>query len=262
MSLGFSGDVAAFYARFRRGYPPPVLDHLQTAFGLDGDSTVLDLGCGTGQFAVPLAARAGSVIGMDPEPDMLRLAREAAGTDGVRNAAWVLGGDADVPALGSLLGKRSLALTVIGQALHWMDDERLFRTLLPLFRTGGGIAVVANGTPLWLQDTGWSRALRGALEEHFGSPLEASCGTAVRDRERYADALRAAGYAGVRETAVDYADELDFDQLIGGVYSAMSAADLPGPAERAAFAERIRAALPPGERFTERVTVTTLTGHA
>ncbi|AXK35220.1 class I SAM-dependent methyltransferase [Streptomyces armeniacus] len=262
MTLGFSGDVAAYYAEFRRGYPPPVLGHLCAAFGLGAADTVLDLGCGTGQLTVPLAARTGSVIGMDPEPDMLSHARAAAENDSVRNVIWVLGGDADVPALGALLGGRPLAMTVIGQALHWMDHERLFRTVRPLLRTGGGIAVVANGTPLWLQDSDWSRALRGFLEEHFGSSLEASCGTGTRDRERYAEALRAAGYAEVRETDVAYTDDLDFGRLLGGVYSAMSAADLPAPDERPAFAARLRAALPPGERFTEQVTVTTLTGHA
>ena len=76
MTLGFSGEVADYYAKYRRGYPPQVLDALQAAFGLDTDDVVLDLGCGTGQLTVPLASRFRSVIGMDPEPDMLRLARE------------------------------------------------------------------------------------------------------------------------------------------------------------------------------------------
>ncbi|MCQ6246132.1 class I SAM-dependent methyltransferase [Streptomyces malaysiensis] len=164
MTVGFSGDVAEYYAKFRRGYPPQALDALQTAFALTTDDIVLDLGCGTGQLAVPLASRVGSVIGMDPEPDMLRLARDTAARHDVRNATWVLGADSDVPALSELMGQRSLAMAVIGQALHWMDHGELFRALSPLIRPGGGIAVVANGTPLWLQDDEWSRSLRACLE--------------------------------------------------------------------------------------------------
>lgn len=87
-----------------------------------------------GQLALPLASRVRSVVGLDPEPDMLRLAREAADIQRVRNATWMLGADTDVPALGALLGERSLALTVIGQALHWMQHDELFRAVSPLLR--------------------------------------------------------------------------------------------------------------------------------
>ncbi|MEU5777016.1 hypothetical protein ABZ819_27440 [Streptomyces venezuelae] len=173
---------------------------------------------------------------------MLRLAGRTAAEQGVRNVTWVLGSDADVPAVGALVGRESLAMAVVGQALHWMRHEELFRTLRPLFRAGGGIAVVANGTPLWLQDSAWSRALRAGLEDHFGTSLEATCGTSARDRRRYAEALRSAGYTEVRDTVIDYSDELGFDELIGGVCSAIPADELPD--DRAAFAERIRPVAP------------------
>ncbi|MER6154157.1 class I SAM-dependent methyltransferase [Streptomyces sp. NPDC001868] len=262
MTVGFSGAVAEYYAKFRRGYPSQVFDTLQEVFELSQDDVVLDVGCGTGQLALPFASRVRSVVGVDPEPDMLRLAREAAADQGIRNATWMLGADTDVPALGALLGERSLALAVIGQALHWMRHEELFRAVSPLLRSGGGIAVISNGTPLWLQDSAWSRGLRGCLEEWLGTTLEASCGTSGRDRLRYARALEAAGFVGVREAVVEYSGELTFDHLFGGVCSAIPAHQLPGPDDRADFAERIRRALPADERFTEQVRVTTVVGLA
>jgi len=262
MTVGFSGDVAEYYARFRRGYSDQVLDALQEFFALTPEDTVLDLGCGTGQLAVPLASRVRSVIGMDPEPDMLRLARESAADRKVDNATWVLGADTDIPALGRLLDRRPpLAMTVVGQALHWMRHDELFKNLFPLLRAGGGIAVISNGTPLWLQDTAWSQALRRCLESHFHTEVTASCGTAERDRLRYARALEDAGFSDVRSTAVTYTDELTFDQLIGGLYSAFSADQLPGGSERTGLAERIREALPHDEPFTEQVEVSTLVGR-
>ncbi|MFI8790802.1 class I SAM-dependent methyltransferase [Streptomyces sp. NPDC055105] len=261
MTMGFSGDVAEYYAKYRRGYPPQVLDALQTAFALTTDDLVLDLGCGTGQLTIPLAWRVRSVIGMDPEPDMLRLAREGASRQGVQNTTWVLGADTDVPAFGDLLGQRSLAMAVIGQALHWMQPEELFRALSPLVRSGGGVAVVANGTPLWLQDSDWSRSLRACLEDYFGTKLKASCGTGASDRLRYAQALEGAGFEGVREIVIEYSDELSFDQLIGGVYSAIRADELPAADDRPAFAEGIRQGLPPDQHFTEDVAVSVLVGR-
>ncbi|GAA2079739.1 class I SAM-dependent methyltransferase [Streptomyces albiaxialis] len=262
---GFAGEVAEFYARFRRGYPPEVFDALRDVFALTERDAALDLGCGTGQLAVPLAGLVGTVVGMDPEPDMLRLARETAAARGVDNAVWALGSDADVPALGALLGGpggRQLAVATVGQALHWMRHEELFRALLPLLRPGGGVAVVANGAPLWLQDSDWSRALKGVLEEHFRTELKASCGTGPEDRARYAAALEDAGYGGVRETVTEYRAPLTFEEIVGGVWSAVPASALPPPEGRAAFAERLRAALPAGEGFTEDVRLSVLLAHA
>ena len=259
MTLGFGGEVAEYYAKYRHGYTGRVLDLLQESFGLDSDDLVLDLGCGTGQLAVPLAARARAVVGVDPEPDMLGLARAAAAAQGVRNATWVLGTDADVPALGALLGPGTLGATVIGNALHWMRHEELFRALRPLSRPGGGVAVLANGTPLWLQDSDWSRALREVLHAQFGWEMKTTCGTAGEERQRYAAALAAAGFVGVRETAVEYRDELTLEQLVGGVFSATPADLLPEPREREALAERIQRALPPGP-YPESVPVAILVG--
>ncbi|MGW0799898.1 class I SAM-dependent methyltransferase [Streptomyces sp. NPDC002692] len=259
MTPGFSGEVAEYYAKYRPGYPPPVIEALRVVFALDIEDIVLDLGCGTGQLALPLASRVRSVIGMDPEPDMLRLAGESAARQDVRNVTWVLGADTDVPVVGAAVGRRSLAMTVIGQALHWMRHEELFRTLAPLFRAGGGIAVVANGTPLWLQDRAWSRALRAFMEAHFGTTLQATCGSGAEDRRRYAKALRATGFTDVRETLIEYDTELTFDQLIGSVFSAIPAHELPRRDDRPAFAERMRRALPPGP-YPESVRVSVLTG--
>lgn len=160
---GFSGAVATYYARHRRGYPPEVLDALVAAFGLDSGDTVVDLGCGTGQLSLPLAARSGAVVGVDPEPDMLALARRAALDTGVTNAAWLLGADRDLPVLGRLLGDRRIGALTVAVAIHFMDRDRLFQAVRPLLRPGGGVAVVTNGVPLWLQEAEWSRALPARL---------------------------------------------------------------------------------------------------
>ena len=79
----FSGEVAGFYARFRRGYPGEILDAVIDLTALHANDIVLDLGCGTGQLTLPLARRVRVAVGMDPEPDMLALARRAAAAAGV-----------------------------------------------------------------------------------------------------------------------------------------------------------------------------------
>ena len=122
--MGFRGEVADLY-RYRRGYPPAVLDAIVDALQLTGDDVVIDLGCGTGQLTVPLARRVRAVVGVDPEPDMLLRARRGAESGGVRNASWAIGSDADLGALAALLGWRSVGAVTIAQALHWMSPGQV-----------------------------------------------------------------------------------------------------------------------------------------
>jgi trans-aconitate methyltransferase len=258
--LGFGGEVAGFYHRYRRGYPPTVIDTLTGTFGLTGSDIVIDLGCGTGQLTLPVARRVQAVTGVDPEPDMLARARQAAAEQGVRNASWLLGADTDLPALAALLGDRRAGAVTIGQALHWMAYRELIPALVSLLRPGGGVAVITNGTPMWLQDTPWSRALRGLLEQWSGASPASTCGTDEASQQGYRDTMTEAGLD-VTETRYDYTDELDLDRLVGGVFSAIPAQRLPPPEQRAAFADQIRRAVTPHAPFTEPVPVRMLLGR-
>ncbi|HEY3902386.1 MAG TPA: class I SAM-dependent methyltransferase, partial [Streptosporangiaceae bacterium] len=121
VELGFSGEVADLYHRYRHGYPAAVIGELAGAFGLDDRDVVVDVGCGTGQLTLPMARRVRAVVGVDPEPDMLARARQAARDLGVFNVTWMLGGDGDIPAVRGLLGDGSAGAVTVGQALHWMD---------------------------------------------------------------------------------------------------------------------------------------------
>jgi hypothetical protein len=68
---------AALYARYRRDYPAEFVLRLRQ-FSRDGHGRLLDLGCGTGQLLLQLAGFFDEVVGIDPEPDMLREAERAA----------------------------------------------------------------------------------------------------------------------------------------------------------------------------------------
>jgi len=254
--LGFGGEVARLYARYRRGYPPAVIDAIVDTFRLSHNDAVIDLGCGTGQLTVPLAARVRSVVGVDPEPDMLWLARGH--DDDAPNIAWVLGSDEELPAIGATLGNRPVGAITVATALHWMDDPAVFQTANKLVRPGGGVAVVTNGKPLWHLDIGWSRALRGFLEGWMGRPATMGCGTDDEAQRRYRAHLAAAGLR-VVETRVAYTDALDLDHLVGGVLSAFSSGMLPYGEERQHFRDGLRDAVGSGP-FPETVDVGLLFG--
>jgi len=91
MAADSGGELARRYSKCRRGYDASVIDWLANALGLDSDATVIDLGCGTGQLAIPMSAHARAVVGVDPEPRCLRVQRPRA-----FGAHWV-GHDSDPP---------------------------------------------------------------------------------------------------------------------------------------------------------------------
>jgi SAM-dependent methyltransferase len=86
---------AAFIAGYDRkqGYPDPAAD--LTAFaerGLDASSSVVDLGAGSGQFAIPAARRFGQVTAVDVSPAMLAALRGKAAAAGLANIDFVRAG--------------------------------------------------------------------------------------------------------------------------------------------------------------------------
>ena len=65
---GLFAGTAWHYARYRPGYPPAFLDDLTQRLGLDGTGRLLDLGCGTGQLTLPLAAHVAKPSAWTPNP--------------------------------------------------------------------------------------------------------------------------------------------------------------------------------------------------
>ncbi len=224
VSSSFSGTTAADYSMYRRGYPEQIITAVVDRLHLGAEDTVLDLGCGTGLLTIPLARRVLLVVGVDPEPDMLAQARRASVTGS--RIVWVLGSDADLPVVAALREEGGWGAVTIGQALHFMDYPALFDRARNMLRPGGGLAIISNGVPIWQQDSDWSRALGSALEGWFDKPSSNTCGTADADRARYRSALSDAGFA-VEEARYTYEAEITFDDVIGGLFSALSPTEAP-----------------------------------
>ena len=157
------------------------------------------------------------MAGVDPEPDMLARARQVAAEQGIRNVNWLLGADTDIPALAALLGCRRAGAVTIGQALHWMRYRELIPALVPLLRPGGGIAVITNGTPMWLQDSPWSQALRGFLEQWMGATLASTCGTDDASQERYRDSMTGAGLGVEKSATTTQTSSTSITSLAGSI---------------------------------------------
>lgn len=166
-SPGLFQGTACYYARFRRGYPLEVIDTLVARFHLDGTTHVLDLGCGTGHLAVPLASRRIPVHAVDPDLEMLAeglAAEKAAGAHGI---AWYFGDDRCI----DQLYLPPLQLTTIGASFHWMARDHVLGILDGLILPSGGVAIVArsDGGSIWSSSNGaWSDVTKQVVIELLG----------------------------------------------------------------------------------------------
>ncbi len=141
MKPDFTGQTARLYARYRRDLPAVQARELAALMGLFEDDVVIDLGCGTGQLAVPLSAHCAVVVGIDPEPQMLaglHARRE-------RGVMCVLGDDGDLPMLAASLAG-SVGAVVVGNALHWMDETVALRACAKILRPGGAAVTLPPWT--------------------------------------------------------------------------------------------------------------------
>lgn len=121
--------------------------------GLDGTGALLDLGCGPGQLAAAFRPHMAAALGMDPEPEMLDLARRMAPGIEFRH-----GSSADLaPGLGPF------RLVTIGRAFHWMDRAETARRLDGLIEPGGALTLFRTDHPD-LPDNAWRAGFRQVVD--------------------------------------------------------------------------------------------------
>ena len=149
-------DVARSY-RHRPPYPPAIFARLLELLA-PGPPVVLDVGCGRGEIARPLAAHLERVDAVDVAAEMVEEGRSAPGGD-APNLRWIVGRAEQAPL------DPPYALVVGGQSLHWME----WWVVLPRLRDAlvpEGYLAIANATlPL-----PWADALAEIIRRYSTNP--------------------------------------------------------------------------------------------
>lgn len=126
--------AAAHYLAGRVPYAPGLIRRVVELTGLRPTDRVLDLGCGPGPVAAAFAPYAAEVLGVDPEPEMLR---EAAAHVTASNVRLVQGRSDELdPSFGRF------RLVTMGRSFHWMDRADTLRRLDGLIEPGGAVALL------------------------------------------------------------------------------------------------------------------------
>jgi SAM-dependent methyltransferase len=185
----FAG-AARYYVQGRLPYAPGLADAFARGLALDGRGRLLDVGCGPGTVTLPLAPLFEAAVGLDPDPEMLACASQAAARRGVRNATWVR---QRAEALPSGLG--SFRVVTFAQSFHWMDRPRVAAAVATMLDPGGSVVQVDARV-----DDLAAEIRRGSLP--FPPPPDDALDEL---RRRYLGSDRRAGQ-GVRNTSPDGED--------------------------------------------------------
>lgn len=144
----FSSTIPHYVAG-RPAYGAAMLERLARETGLGPHARVLDLGCGPGSVALPLAGYCGTLIAIDPDRAMIAAGREAAERAGI-DIDWRVGSSFDLTD-----DLAPLDLVTMGRSFHWMDREATLQRLDALIKPDGAVALLntelhAVGGGSWL----------------------------------------------------------------------------------------------------------------
>jgi ubiquinone/menaquinone biosynthesis C-methylase UbiE len=205
--------TSRYYASYRNPYPDAFFDMVKQKFKLSRNDRVLDLGCGTGQIAIPISQSVKEVAALDPEPEMLSEGKLRAEKSAMTNISWVNAGSEDLADLSSELGK--FQLVTIGTAFHWMEQEKTLNSLYNLVIDGGGVAVVDLNTTLLKNPI-----VIQVIKKWLGEERRAGSGVFKPPaKKKYQNIMNESRFHGIEVWDYPFTFDYDIYSIVGMLYS-------------------------------------------
>lgn len=250
----FTG-TACYYSRYRLGYPEGLLGILRTCYRPDGAGRLLDLGCGTGQLAIPLRRDFAEVVGIDISPEMIAEAARICREQRIPPIDFRV-----MPAEHIDKLPDQFDLIVCGNALHWMERSAVLTKSHALLTEGGGMAIFAGGSgSVWSGVEPWQQETVRVIKRWLGDTRLAGDGEYPQQLKRHEDFIAASPFT-LRQTGdYSFGHRWDIAGIIGNLYSTSYCNKRLLGDRAAAFEADLRRtllALNPTGQFSERLEIT------
>jgi ubiquinone/menaquinone biosynthesis C-methylase UbiE len=203
--------TAPYYDRYRPPYPDVLLTDLCQRVSPSGTGRLLDVACGTGHVALPLAGRFGDVLALDQEAESVAYAEAKAQALGVSNIRWMVGSAEATPIEGPF------ELITVGTAFHRLQRQRVAQRMARWLEPGGWVALLWSDIP-WNGELPWQRELAAVFVDWMENERVPE-GWDIRMQEPDEQILQRAGFdhVGRHEFSVDLVWTIE--TLTGFLYS-------------------------------------------
>ena len=205
LRAGFADE----YDRFRPAPPAVLLDALARYSGSPEPARVVDLGSGTGLSTRAWADRAGEVIGVEPNPEMRKVAERRSEQPNVRYVEAFANDTGLEPA--------SADLVTCSQSFHWMERGPVLAEAARILREGGVFAAYDYDFPALIHpeiDAAFVAHL--GFREKYRDEHRVAAGWTRRPKAGHLDAIRESGhFAHTREFVVHDELEAGAEEIIG-----------------------------------------------
>ncbi len=247
--------TARHYEQGRLPYAEGLADAFRDDLGADGTGRLLDMGCGPGSIALRLAGRYREVVGLDPDPGMLREAGRLAAERRIANATFVQSRAEDPPGDLGLFDNVTFA-----NSFHWMKRDTVAETVRTMLTAGGAVVHIdavdeSPEQPTDRYPAPPHEAVRDLVRRYLGAERRAGQSTGFVSPGNEEAVWSAAGYDGPDIVRVRDGRILDrtTDDVIAGTLSMSSSAPHLFGERLNAFENDLRALLQdasPAGRFT------------
>lgn len=196
--------LAELYDEFRPGYPPSLINELIRLSNLKAGNRVLDIGCGTGQLAFPLAEKGFKVTAIDLEQDMITLCQNK---DKNHLINWICGKAEDV-----LSDQDFYSLVTMGRSFHWMDRSSILELVWHILTPDGVCSVIWDEFKPDTNKNEWSIRMKELAAHYAGYKAESEEKTSFLKHE---EIIAQSKFGSYQKTQLDHSRSYTVEQVLG-----------------------------------------------
>lgn len=235
---GLFSTTADFYQRYRSGISSEVAELLLARTPKRRPRRLLDVGTGSGFVIQSLLPEFDEAIGVDPDADLLAVAREQLRS--AKNVRLISGSAEDFVVQDGWLAD----LVTVCRAYHWFNGPLALAHITKIMAPGAVIAILGDQS-IWAGGDEWKERSMAVVGELLGPARRAGTGNYIPTDRVFTEELTRAGFRDVASDYLPVQRVRSVESVIGLLHSMSFASPAVLGDQLEAFDERIRDAITP-----------------